>query len=52
MGTFHTIGVLLAIKGLRFGCSGLRVISIYSNVMAEGSAEKVRIRKHYNQIDV
>jgi hypothetical protein len=49
MGTFHTIGVLLAVIGLRFGCAGLRDIIIESNVMAEGSAEKVLNGKHYNR---
>ena len=49
MGTFHTIGVLLNILGLPFGDAELQDLVIESNVIAEGSTEKVLNGKHYNQ---
>lgn len=49
MRAFHTIGVLIAIIGLRFGLTSLHEIIIESNVIAEGSTEKVLSRKQYNR---
>ena len=49
LGTFHTICVLLAVIGLRFGPAGLKDVIIESNVIAEGSTEKVLSGKHYNR---
>ena len=49
LGTFHTIGVLLAVIGQRFGAAGLRDIVIESKVIAEGSVEKTLDGKHCNR---
>ena len=37
LGTFHTIGVLLAVTGQHFGAAGLKDIVIEAKVIAEGS---------------
>ena len=49
MGIFHTIGVLSAVIGQRFGAAGLRDIVIKSKVIPEGSVEKILNGKHYNR---
>ena len=49
LGTFHTIGVLLAVISQRFGAAGLRDIVIESKVIAEGSVEKTLDGKHCNR---
>ena len=46
---YKQIGVLLNILGLRFGDAGLQDLVIESNVIAEGSTEKVLNGKHYNR---
>ena len=40
--------MLLGIIGCRFGDAGLREITVESDVVAEGSMEKVLSGKHYN----
>ena len=50
LGTFHTICILLSIIGLRFGSAGLCDIIIESNVIAEGSSDKVLSGKHYRSV--
>ena len=40
-GRFHLLMMLLGIIGCRFGDAGLREIAVESDVMAEGSMEKV-----------
>ena len=47
MGEFHTIGVILTIIGSQFSLAGLHDIIIESNVIAEGSEEKIPSGKHY-----
>ena len=49
LGTFHTIGMLLAVIGQRFGAAGLTNIVIESKVITEGSVEKTLNRKRYNR---
>ena len=49
LGAFHTIKVLLAIIGQRFGDAGLRDIIIESSVIEEGSVKKVLDGTHYNR---
>ena len=46
---FHTIDVHFNTLGLRFGDTGLQDLVIESNVIAEGSTEKVLNGTHYNR---
>ena len=43
---FHLLMMLLGIIGCRFGDAGLREVAVESNVVAEGSLEKVFSGKH------
>lgn len=49
MGTFHTIGVLLAVIGKRFANSGLQQLLVDGDVVSAGSANAVLDGKHYNR---
>ena len=49
LGTFHTIGVLLAVLGKRFADSGLRQLLIEAEVVSSGSVNAVLDGKHYKR---
>ena len=49
MGGFHLLMMLLGIIGTRFGDAGLRELAVQSEVVAEGSIDKVLIGKQYNR---
>ena len=49
MGGFHLIMMLLGVIGTRFGDAGLRELAIESDVIAEGSIERVLNGKNYNR---
>lgn len=49
MGGFHLLMMLLGIIGCRFGDAGLRQKAVESDVVAEGSMERVLSGKHYNR---
>ena len=46
---FHLLMMLLGVMGIRFGDAGLREIAIQSEVVAEGSIEKVLEGKNCNR---
>ena len=49
MGGFHLLMMLLGVIGLRFGEAGLKELAIQSEVVAEGSIDKVFNGKNYNR---
>ena len=49
MGGFHLLMMLLGIIGTRFGDAGLRELAVQSEVVAEGSIDKVLSGKQYNR---
>ena len=49
MGGFHLLMMLLGVIGTRFGDAGLRELAVQSDVVAEGSIDKVLIGKQYNR---
>lgn len=49
MGVFHTIGNFLGIIGKRFLDAGLRDLAVESEVIAEGSVDRVLNGKQYNR---
>ena len=49
MGGFRLLMMLLGIIGTRFGDAGLRKLAVQSEVVAEGSIDKVLIEKQYNR---
>ena len=49
MGGFHLLMMLLGVIGTRFGDAGLRELAVQSEVVAEGSIEKVLMGKQYNR---
>ena len=49
MGGFHLLMMLLGVIGTRFGDAGLRELAIESDVIADGSIEKVLNGKNYNR---
>ena len=57
MGGFHLLMMLLGVIGTRFGDAGLRELAVQSEVVTEGSIEKVLMGKQYNscapsQVDI
>ena len=49
MGGFHLLMMLLGVIGSRFGDAGIRELAVQSDVVAEGSIDKVISGKHYNR---
>ena len=49
MGGFHLLMMLLGIIGTRFGDAGLQELAVQSEVVSEGSIDKVLIGKQYNR---
>ena len=49
MGGFHLLTMLLGVIGSRFGDAGLRELAVQSDVLAEGSVDKVLSGKQYNR---
>lgn len=49
MGGFHLLMMLLGVIGTRFGEAGLKELAVQSDVIAEGSVDKVLNGKHYNR---
>ena len=49
MGGFHLLMMLLGIIATRFGDASLRELAVQSEVVAEGSIDKVLIGKQYNR---
>ena len=49
MGGFRLLMMLLGVIGTRFGDAGLRKLAVQSEVVAEGSIDKVLIEKQYNR---
>ena len=49
MGGFHLLMMLLGVIGSRFGDAGIRELAVQSDVVAEGSMDKVISGKHYNR---
>ena len=49
MGRFHLLMMLLGVIGTRFGDAGLRELAVQSEVVTEGSIEKVLMGKQYNR---
>ena len=57
IGGFHLLMMLLGVIGTRFGDAGLRELAVQSEVVTEGSIEKVLMGKQYNscapsQVDI
>ena len=48
LGGFHLLMMLLGIMGRRYGDAGLRELAVQSEVVAEGSIERVLEGKNYN----
>ena len=49
LGGFHLLMTLLGIIGTRFGEAGLKELAVQSEVVAEGSIDKVLTGKNYNR---
>ena len=49
LGGFHLLMMLLGIMGTRYGDAGLRELAVQSEVVAEGSIERVLEGKNYNR---
>ncbi len=49
LGAFHTVGVMLAVLGKRFGDAGLHDLLVEAEVVATGSVDAVLGGKHYNR---
>ena len=49
MGGFHLLMMLMGVIGNRFGDAGLKEIAVESDIVAEGSIDKVLSGKHYNR---
>ena len=49
LGGFHLLMILLGIMGIRYGDAGLRELAVQSEVVAEGSRERVLNGKNYNR---
>ena len=49
LGGFHLLMMLLGIMGTRYGDAGLRELAVQSEVVAEGSIERVFEGKNYNR---
>ena len=48
-GGFHLLTMLLGVIGSRIGDAGIRELPVQSDVVAEGSMDKVISGKHYNR---
>ena len=49
MGGFHLLMMILGVIGARFGDAGLNELAVQSEVIAEGSIDKVLAGKQYNR---